>query len=246
MINYDKLAQEYVHHRRVHPEVLKSLITQSDVKSNSCVLEIGCGTGNYISALHQETGASSWGIDPSTQMLELARKQSKEIIFKEGFANALEFKDNMFDFAFSVDVIHHLDNVVSYFSEVFRVLHPGGKICTVTDSEDIIRNRRPLAFYFPDTIEVDINRYPSIFILRKQMEDVGFREIQHNQVDLPYELTDARAYRDKAFSCLHLIPDKVFREGLARMEADLTRGPIQCNSRYSLLWGKKRAPIVYL
>jgi len=246
MINYDKLAPDYKRHRQVHPEVLNTLVKISQLKTKSRVLEVGCGTGNYINTLHKATHATCWGIDPSVQMLKQAKEQSPQVTFEQSQAETLPYEDGFFDFVFSVDVIHHLNDVVSYLSEVFRILRAGGLICTVTDSEDIIRNRRPLAFYFPETITVDLHRYPSILVLRKRMENTGFRNIQQTQVGFTYELTDIQAYRDKAFSCLHLISPEAYKQGLTRMEDDFTHGPIPANSHYLLLLGRKPEQIVYL
>ena len=71
------------------------------------------------------------------------------------------------------------------------------------------------------------------------MERVGFGEIAENTAELAYPLTDIQAYRDKAFSALLLIPEDAFRRGIERMEQDLRAGPIECVSRYLLLWGTK-------
>ena len=78
------------------------------------------------------------------------------------------------------------------------------------------------------------------------MQHAGFRDIQHYQVEFPYEITDIQAYRDKIFSCLHLISPESYQNGLARMEKDLQEGPIKGNSRYSLLWGNKKTRIVFV
>ena len=67
-IDYDKIASEYARHRQAHPEVLKSPLLTSKVGSAPKVLEVGCGTGNYIVALETLAGSSCWGIDPSEQM----------------------------------------------------------------------------------------------------------------------------------------------------------------------------------
>ena len=239
VIDYDQVASEYARHRQVHPEVLRSLLLTSRVGSASRVLEVGCGTGNYIVALEALAGSSCWGIDPSEQMLSRARERSRKINFQLGKAERLDFSQDFFDFAFSVDVIHHVGNCLAYFREAYRVLRAGGKGCTVTDSEWIIRHRQPLAVYFPETVEVELGRYPRIAELRDIMERVGFGEVTEDTVEFAYQLTDIQAYRDKAFSSLLLIPEEAFQRGIERMEQDLRTGPIQCVSRYLLLWGTK-------
>jgi ubiquinone/menaquinone biosynthesis C-methylase UbiE len=246
MIDYDQLAADYRFHRRIHPDVLKLLIETTHVKYDSKVLEVGCGTGNYINAICKATKASGWGLDPSQKMLQEAQKLAPTILFEKGKAESLPFEDQFFDFVFSVDVIHHLDDVIPYFTEIFRVLKRGGLICTVTDSEEIIQNRRPLAFYFPETISIDLHRYPSILILRKRMEEVGFRKFQQKIAEFQYDLTDIQLYRDKAYSCLHLISPEAYQAGLTRMANDLSQGAIPANSRYLLLFGQSPKQLVFV
>jgi ubiquinone/menaquinone biosynthesis C-methylase UbiE len=239
VINYDGIASEYARHRRVHPEVLRSLLLTSSIGRASKVLEVGCGTGNYIVALEALAGSSCWGIDPSEQMLSRARERSRTIYFQLGKAERLDFSPNLFDLVFSVDVIHHVGNRLAYFREAYQLLRAGGKACTVTDSEWIICHRQPLAVYFPETVEIELGRYPRIAELREVMERIGFGEVTESTVEFAYPLTDIQAYRDKAFSSLLLIPEGAFRRGIERMEQDLCTGPIQCVSRYLLLWGTK-------
>ena len=119
------------------------------------------------------------------------------------------------------------------------MLNPGGRACTVTDSEWIIRHRTPLAAYFPETVTVDLERYPRSDQLYQAMRAAGLLELAEHQVESPFQLTDAQAYRDKAFSSLHLISEEAFERGLQRMERDLEAGPILGISRYVLLWGAK-------
>jgi len=211
----------------------------SSVGRASKVLEVGCGTGNYILALEALVGSSCWGVDPSEQMLSRAGERSRTIHFQLGKAERLDFAPDFFDLVFSVDVIHHVGSRLAYFQEAYRVLRAGGKVCTVTDSEWIIRHRQPLAVYFPETVEIELGRYPRIAELREVMERVGFGEIAESTVEFAYPLTDIQAYRDRAFSALLLIPEEAFQRGIDRMEQDLRTGPIQCVPRYLLLWGTK-------
>jgi ubiquinone/menaquinone biosynthesis C-methylase UbiE len=239
MVNYDTIAREYAPHRQLNPEVLRSLIEKTGITSSSRVLEIGCGTGNYIAALERAIGCPCWGIDPSAKMLATASGKSPTIRLQTGKAEQLGVADKSFDLIFSVDVIHHVSDRAAYFREAFRALPPGGQVWTVTDSEEIIRRRQPLAVYFPEMIEVELQRYPSVAEMRRLMEEAGFRNLVEAVVEFPFQVTDVAAYRDKAFSSLHFISADAHRRGVERMEQELELGPIQGNSRYFMLWSAK-------
>lgn len=237
VLDYDRLAIEYARHRQVHPGVLAALCVAAGPGTRA--LEVGCGTGNYVTALQAHTGCPAWGIDPSAEMLAHAHGRGSRVVFGPGAAEDLPFERDTFDLLFSVDVIHHVRDRAVYYEQAYRVLTAGGWICTATDSEWIIRHRRPLATYFPETVEVELGRYEPVPGLQTAMARAGFEQISTPMVECAYDLTDIRPYREKAFSVLHLIPDAAFRRGIEQMEQDLARGPIPCVSRYTLLWGHK-------
>ena len=238
-VDYDLLAREYAIHRQVQPDVLTSLIQMAGINQDSRVLDVGCGTGNYIVALEAATGCLGWGLEPSAQMMANARERSARIQFSRGSAERLEYPAEFFDLVFSVDVIHHVVDRAAYFREAQRVLKPGGKICTVTESTELIRARQPLTVYFPETVEVDLQRYPAIADLRAMMEDAGFSSQQESISEFPYALTELQKYQNKAFSCLHLISGEGFARGIQHMQEDLRTGPIPSVWRCLLLWGTK-------
>jgi SAM-dependent methyltransferase len=237
-LDYDQLAATYARNRQVHSGVLSALRARGS-SPRQLVLEVGCGTGNYLIALCQTTGWSGMGIDPSAQMLAVAQARVPTIPFRQGRAERLPVLDAEFDLIFSVDVIHHVQDRLSYFAEAFRALRPGGTICTVTDSDEVIRRRRPLASHFPETVAVELARYPEVAGLCAEMKAAGFTAIEQAEVEQAYDLTDLSAYRDQAFSALHLIAPEAFRRGMERMEEDLARGPIPALSIYTLLWATK-------
>jgi ubiquinone/menaquinone biosynthesis C-methylase UbiE len=238
-IDYNTLVQEYARHRQIHPAVLKDLMQIGNLNNASQVLDVGCGTGNYTIALEEAIGCSCSGIDPSEQMLAKASERTQSVRFKLGRAEQLDYPTVSFDLVFSVDVIHHVEDRLAYFREAYRVLKEGGKVCTVTDSEEIIRHRQPLSVYFPETIPIELQRYPPISDLQAMMVDTGFGNLQDTLAEFTDALTDSQRYRDKAFSSLHLIANEAFERGLRRMEQDLRIGPIPWVSRYLLLWGTK-------
>lgn len=240
-IDYNEVALEYAQHRRINPIVLEALIREGQLDCLSQVLEVGCGTANYISALEALTNCHAYGCDPSQEMLVQARSRTATLSLKEGRAEKLDYADDMFDLVFSIDVIHHVEDHQAYYQEAFRVLKPGGKLCTITESPELIARRKPLAIYFPETVTADLKRYPPAANLRQWMTQAGFTSQWEKVLSYPYEKKDIKDYRDKAYSCLHMISEEAFMAGLKRMEADLQNGPIACLSQYLFLWGSKPA-----
>ncbi|MBN1260841.1 MAG: methyltransferase domain-containing protein [Anaerolineae bacterium] len=239
MLHYDDLALDYALCRRVNPGVVRDLVETGHVGAQTRVLEVGCGTANYLASLIGWTGCWGCGLDPTLSMLRLAHRQRLPLRLWAGRAEELASTSGVFDLVFSVDVIHHIRQRRQYFVEAHRVLTPSGRICTVTDSEVIIRNREPMSVYFPETVPLDVARYPRISTLREMMYEVGFHTITQTAVTFVDALYDSDMYRKKAFSALHLIPDAAFQEGIARLEADLALGPVRRVSRYVLLWGAR-------
>lgn len=237
MLDYNALAADYARHRQVHPSVLRDLIGVPALHTESQVLEVGCGTGNYIHRICETTGCAGKGIDPSEQMLARARARGGKMAFAQARAEKTDEPDSAYDLCFSVDVIHHVSDRSAYFAEAWRILRMGGMCCTVTDSEFIIRNRRPLSTYFPETIEAELQRYPPIATLMKEMSAADFTSLSEVEVEFAYALTEAAPYRDKAYSALHLISNEAHARGMQRLMRDLRIGPVECVSRYVLLWG---------
>jgi ubiquinone/menaquinone biosynthesis C-methylase UbiE len=236
-IEYDQIAEAYARHRGIHPGVLAALCAAA--APDSRVLEVGCGTGNYIAALQAEVGCRCWGVDPSAEMLAQARALETPVRWIQGRGEQLDLDPASFDLLFSVDVIHHVADHAAYYREACRVLAPAGRICTATDSAWIIRHRQPLSTYFPETVPRELARYPRIAALRAHMAAAGLYELEERTVEYSYLLHDVGAYRARAYSALHMISEKAFQRGLARMERDLAQGPIACTPRYTLLWGRK-------
>jgi ubiquinone/menaquinone biosynthesis C-methylase UbiE len=238
MLNYNELAEDYAQHRRVQPDVLKALLTEGHIERHSSILEVGCGTGNYIITLHSLTGCIAHGIDPSEQMLAQANARTSSVSFSLAHAEALGQPESYFDLVFSVDVIHHIRDRRRYFAEARRVLKPGGRLCTVTDSETIIRQRQPLSTYWPETVAHELRRYPAIDVLHEEMRQADFVNLTESTVEFRCMLTDCGPFEAKAYSTLHLIPPEAFERGLTRMQRDLQHGPIASVSRYVLVWGE--------
>ena len=236
-VDYNQAASEYAAHRRVHAGVFHELCARAGLGPGSRVLEVGCGTGNYISALAETFGCAAFGLDPSIEILAQARSERVQRLL--GAAQALSFTTGAFDLIFSVDVIHHVADKAAFYSGAAQALRPGGLLCTVTDSEDMIRRREILSGYFPETVEIELARYPRIAQLGAWIDAAGLEALGVDAVEEPYEIASAKPFRDKAYSSLHLIPNGAWRAGLERLECDLDRGPVRGVARYACVWARK-------
>ncbi len=234
-------ARDYAACRRVSEEVLASLVEEGRIKEESQVIEAGCGSCNYLRALKEVTGCSTAGFDPSEGMLGEARALGGAVSIKQGRAEEIArlYSPGSGDLVFSVDVIHHVGDIPAYFSGALEVLKGGGRICTVTDSETIIRQRRPLSEYWPETVAHELRRYPSVDRVQRCLMEAGFADVFTLTVFREYRLRSAELYERKACSSLHLISAEEFERGLARLRNDLAQGPVIANTSYALLWGTK-------
>lgn len=238
-MDYNEDADDYAAHRRVHGRVLRELYRQGGLVPTSTLLEVGCGTGNYVRALARSCRCTAFGLDPAAAMLLYGRAQPERVTWLLGRAEHLNFADNTFDLTFSVDVIHHVSDKAAFFGEVARTLRPGGQVCTVTDSEECIRQREVLSGYFPETVAFELARYPRIGQLQVWMAAAGLEVLSTVIVKEPYEVTSIQPFRDKAYSSLHLISEAAWRDGLEHLAHDLACGPIRGTSRYACVWGYK-------
>ena len=99
------------------------------------VLDIGCGAGmdTLVAAQMVGAGGTVTGIDMTPAMVAKARASVAEIglanvTIVEGSAEDLPFPDASFDVVISNGVIDLIPDKDAVFSEIARVLRPGGRI----------------------------------------------------------------------------------------------------------------------
>jgi SAM-dependent methyltransferase len=235
---YDHLAEAFARGRGASEIVVAELLEFGKIGPAARVLEIGCGTAAQLARLVEVTGCAGWGVEPSAEMRRRAARAPR-LAVQAGSAEQLPFPDGSFHLAFSVNVIHHVAGRAAYCAEAFRVLRPGGLFCTVTDSAAMIRRRVPLSSYWPASAAGDLRRYPALETLMDLLAAAGFIEITNHELQAPFAITDAAPYREKAFSCLHLVPEDEFQSGLARLEDDLRIAPVTGLEEHACLWGRR-------
>jgi ubiquinone/menaquinone biosynthesis C-methylase UbiE len=96
-------------------------ITTSWARGADRTLDIGCGSSVIIQSLNNAVG-----MDVNTGKLRFLRRFGIPLV--RGSAFALPYKDSSFDCVISSQVIEHIPYEESLFSELHRVLTPGGML----------------------------------------------------------------------------------------------------------------------
>lgn len=126
---YDAIETEafYINQYGVYDKHLISI--KQHIKGN--VLDLGCGTGLQIPFLN-EYARKVIGIDITYSLLEKAIEKfenNAKVTLIQGNALSLPFPDSYFDFISSYgEVISHIHEYERAFSEMSRVIKPGGVV----------------------------------------------------------------------------------------------------------------------
>jgi len=106
-----------------------------ELEAGERVLDLGCGAGTDTLVAAQMVGPKGHvtGIDMTPEMLAKARSAAEgmglaNVELVEGEAEQLPFEDETFDIVISNGVIDLVPDKDAVFSEIFRVLKPGGRI----------------------------------------------------------------------------------------------------------------------
>ena len=97
------------------------------LEPGGAVLDFGCGAGHGVSGFRQ-MGYRAFGVDiyPAFQVTGLEDSIGDVFRLIELEPYRVPFPDNTFDFVYSEGVFEHVGNYGEAFSEIHRVLKPGG------------------------------------------------------------------------------------------------------------------------
>lgn len=129
---FSRSANSYDDAAILQKEILTRLIDRlATLKANNVIkaLDVGSGTGLACQRLEKMYGSGSYfAYDFSSAMLELARNQYINV--KQyavcGDAEALPFKDNIFDVVFSASTLQWCNDVTKVFANCYSALNEEG------------------------------------------------------------------------------------------------------------------------
>jgi len=138
--DYNSIADKYSRVREKDWKEMDFLFEH--LKPDDVVLDLGCGNGRFFSSFKD---ARYFGVDPSSQLIGIAKNNHPQGNFRVASGDSLPFADDYFDKVYSIAVLHHIpsfDLRLQFLKEAKRVLKPGGYlILTVWDLKEKLKGK---------------------------------------------------------------------------------------------------------
>jgi ubiquinone/menaquinone biosynthesis C-methylase UbiE len=110
------------------------------IKSDSVILDVGCGGGKTINRLARRANQGKvYGLDQSADMVDYSRQINKKLIAQnrvEIFQSSVEktgFKDEFFDLVTAIETYYFWPNLADGFREIKRILKKEGYLLIISE-----------------------------------------------------------------------------------------------------------------
>jgi len=209
-------------------EALKSYVPQQEIGK---ILDLGCGTGRFTSALSKAFQCSVVGVEPSSAMLNVALSQNgSNDRWKQGEAENIPLRNEAVDLVFMSQVFHHLTEPQKALREINRVLRAEGYLAIRNGTRKHNKELDWLRF-FPEALNIEERRMPSRLELIESVNEQSFFPIAQLTI---YQLF-ANSYEEyfekitqRGLSSLITINDEAFQLGLQKFQAWVSEQPREC------------------
>jgi len=108
------------------------------------ILDMGCGSGEFIDFLREKTGSLCYGVDLSIERVEQSKSKFPNVNFSVGSLENTSFEEGSFDIIISTQTIEHLfdDDLKPSFDEMHRLLKENGRLLLTTRFEEDLSTRK--------------------------------------------------------------------------------------------------------
>lgn len=200
-MNYGYLGEnppmlEEVDETERYPLQLYDYLANAAPLQDKHMLEVGCGRGggsSYISRYFKPRHYNA--VDLSSKAIKYCKREYKipNLTHSRADAQNLPFANDTFDYVINVESSHCYPDIAQFFSEVYRVLRPGG-IFLYTD----LRNQGNIAFLKEKLLGMpfEVMRYENITtnVLEALRKDSQRRESLVNRIAPKFLLSTAYTF----------------------------------------------------
>jgi len=192
---YNKIGIDYNLSRKADKYLIERLYNLLNPDKDGIYMDIGCGTGNYTIEF-QKIGLKIVGIDPSNEMLTIAKKKNDKIDWRIGTAEKTDLDNDSIDGIFASLTIHHWSDLDKGFAELNRILKSNSRIIIFTSTPSQMKGYW-LNHYFPKMLEDSIIQMPSFEMVKYAMESTGYEIVSTEKYFVKPDLQDHFLYCGK-------------------------------------------------
>jgi ubiquinone/menaquinone biosynthesis C-methylase UbiE len=230
-VNYEPIApvfdQRYQNKEDFeYSGVQSSLLEFVGNLSSGNVLEVGCGTGHWLSVL-TNTGCRVVGLEPARKMLDIGRRVLPQALLVQGKAEALPWDEKVFDRLVCINAFQHFSDKEHFVQEAYRVLKPGGGIMISGLDPHAGLDHWWIYDYFPQVIEIDQKRFPPAHCIQEMMHRSGFiecftTEVQHVPIQIAAKTALEQGILAKtSTSQLIVLTEEEYSRGINKLRQDI-------------------------
>jgi SAM-dependent methyltransferase len=173
----------------------EALISATEIGARSRVLDVGCGSGEFLSLLVSR-GAVAAGADPATRMLELARLAAPTADLRPAGFDHLPWAAASFEVVTAINALQFADDTEDALAEAIRVTVPGGLVAVANWAEaarnDLNRIEEAVAASVGDDVAPD-GELRVAGGLEELFVDVGLEVVSADLVLVPWQVPDDEA-----------------------------------------------------
>lgn len=231
-VDYESASRSYDASRSAGSLTVRMLARLLNVSPSCRVLDIGCGTGNFMVAL-RERAAGVVGVDTSPGMLSQAAGKGLGDQLVRGDALYLPFADEAFDAAYGIQVLHHFPDKAAAVREAHRVLKRGGFLALQYCSHAQLQTFC-CYHYFPAALPIDEERIPDTAAVLQLLARAGFMNCRVQACPMEgrstgsFYIENPEDYLSEEYragnSTFALMAERDIEEGCRRIRADLQAG----------------------
>lgn len=223
-IDYDKISQTYDrrYEQNALSQIAEELKKKLNIKENSSLLDVGCGTAYWLNFFANET-SYLFGADLSLGMLRKASERNKHIKLVQASAGFLPFKPNSIDSIFCINALHFFDTD-NFIIECSKLLKLNGNIILVVLDLQNPESTWYAYDYFEGIKEFDYNRFNSVENIVSKLKKNNFIDIRTKIVQVVEDIfNNEEVFKDPFLSkmessTLAWLTDEEYADGLNKIK----------------------------